>query len=984
MANIASQAAFAVSPSNMNPNNLYWPGGPGTLLADGNLYQTALVIANPGTGPAGVVGTFASPKIISSVTVYSGSGYPALPAGLQLELDGVALVACGSAITTAGYTFSFFPRTATTVGLIWADTNVTASAVSFAEIVINESLPYLSSDFTADVARAFVGGPVVGLAGWSFYPPDASVNDYYLPSGSFIPAICDGDTSYQAAIIARSVAAPEGIVGTFSTPQTINGVTVSGVNPATGYPAISAGLQLELDGVVVATCPSPISSGAGYTFSFSARAVTKIGLKFPNSSLVGALAVSEISVSAASVAPTGTTWDPGLSGSAALAVGNLVTAADGFERGTVSKASGKWYFEINPGENNAHVGVTNASGSTCLMQIADYIGAYATRHGLLLDVAGESLALYSNGSLQGSIPLTISGPFFPYVSGSAGLTGYFVASTYTYPDGFLNWDASATAPASVAADFTADTRRTVTAPASFAANFTADTSRSVIASVAADFSVDTSRVISASFAAGFTVDTLREAYNPFSAALTADTKRQIANSLAGYKALVISLEAKTLSDTFKIDTYNLLAMQQIFSSQINDFQFNCFIDSSDRDEKTGLSSAVAHYDIEQLLYNPIYLGSLAFPSQYTSSYIMGRLVAGLGKSANMLIDSHVPPINFGASLYTYRDLAAMLFGWTSQVPNIKTNLYMRGDTINVIQRGHETGNISLVKFDYAKISQKYVRTLMLGPKYGGVIGGSIIGKKPPKTSGAQYFSGTIGEGDESMSYSDGLTMSERHTSNGVTQVTTYSYSAACPPAYLLQRVQTNPTQQLVTDYSFSGTILQKETETSYKSNGSGGWTQDTVKTTRYVPLGSTFYSIVVEQNDKVISTSITRGIPSGLASAFEIQQDDTRLQGGGGEISPTCTLPGVYLGSGNFPVSDVATMGRIGNAIVELHGSTEERVALKCYDYAVMDFVNTYNWNGNKYFLERNTITYGPKRIEQAVELVRWTSGYLGTPGSPV
>jgi len=695
-----------------------------------------------------------------------------------------------------------------------------------------------------------------------------------------------------------------------------------------------------------------------------------------------------------------TTFDPSNS-SATLSNGNLTASfytSQAFSDTT--KTSGKAYCELvlNSG-TEVTVGISTASGvsvgwgNTIAFQnvsglsIGDVIG-------LRLDADAKTFDVYINNTYFVTKTFSASGPYY-LIAGlgadTAEVTARFSASVMSYPSqgDFAAWDSGGS---SLSADFTVNTMRIAFIPVSL--DMTADTKRIAYNPLSSSFTADTKRI--AAWLADFLADTKRMTgktsdfisdtkRNVFSGCdFPVDTKRQIANSLSGYKSLVVTLEAKTLSDTFKIDTYNALTMQQIFSSQINDFPFNCFIDSADLDTKTGLSSATAHYDIEQLLYNPIYLGYLSFPSQYTSSYIMGRLIQGLGKSANILIDDHMPPVDFGSTLYTYRDLAAMLFGWTDQLPNIKTNVYMRGNTVNVIQRGHETGNVSLVKYDYAKVSQKYVRTLMFGPKYGGVIGGSVIGRKPPKTSGSQYFSGTVGDGDESVSYSNGLTTSETHTNNGVTQTTTYSYSASLPPAYILERVQTNPTQQVVTTYSYSGTVMQKETETTYTPDGSGGWTAGTVKTTRYVPLGSTFYSIVVESNDKVVSTSITRGIPSGLASAFEIQQDDTRLHGNSGsEVRPTCTLPGVYLGSGSFPVSDSATMTRIGNAIVYLHGSTEERVSLKCYDYSIMDFANTYNWNGNKYFLERNTITYGARRMEQAVELVRYTPGYLGTAGSP-
>lgn len=167
------------------------------------------------------------------------------------------------------------------------------------------------------------------------------------------------------------------------------------------------------------------------------------------------------------VAPTFATWNPAdKNASISLAGGNLVatTAAAGevAVRGTISKSSGKWFWEVTvtggsygvygvadsahvlnlaPGEDAAHAGwgYLSSSGTYHNGAFTAYGASYTTGDviGIGLDLDAGSITFYKNGVSQGVAYTGVSGTLFPMSSMGAGrgsgATINFGASSFAFP-----------------------------------------------------------------------------------------------------------------------------------------------------------------------------------------------------------------------------------------------------------------------------------------------------------------------------------------------------------------------------------------------------------------------------------------------------------------------------------------------------------------------------------------------------------------------
>ena len=168
------------------------------------------------------------------------------------------------------------------------------------------------------------------------------------------------------------------------------------------------------------------------------------------------------------------TLDPANKGAiCALSGGNLIatpTAGGGWSaRSTISKSSGKWYWEVTVGVGSnyfdaaatansySNVNVRPGSGITSNSKSYDSTGAkfynnvnsitfgaaYATGDvmGVALDAATGNVTCYKNNVLQGTMTDSFSGPYFAAVGGNVNgnvLTVNFGATTmaYTAPSGY--------------------------------------------------------------------------------------------------------------------------------------------------------------------------------------------------------------------------------------------------------------------------------------------------------------------------------------------------------------------------------------------------------------------------------------------------------------------------------------------------------------------------------------------------------------------
>lgn len=479
---------------------------------------------------------------------------------------------------------------------------------------------------------------------------------------------------------------------------------------------------------------------------------------------------------------------------------------------------------------------------------------------------------------------------------------------------------------------------------------TSDSNR--IVSNVDSLSADTSRIV----VDPIYCDSSRQVYD--SDYVTADTNRRFTAPLTDLKSLTISLQAKTISDTFRAETVKPRTLGLALTGTILDMAYEFFVESTS--DVGDVQTITGMYDCDELLYKPIkYIAN----DDAKASDIMGVVASAIGKSAVIKIDDFTPASNLSESLPIYRDVLSSLFGWTSNLPNRQVNVFIRGDVINCIQRGKETATQAIVKYSTPTINRKKLRTITYVPSDSEGSNISITAKPAP-------FSGSISFGDASCSYAAGYLVHETHSVDGETETTTYGYAGS----YITSRTTESSKIKIQTSYDYGGARgeeLSTVTETTTYKDAPNS--PPSVRITRHHALGGGWWATVAELDGETLSTSISHGAPGGKASIFSIDQANLSL-GSGYSSNSDDKIPGRATISVDFPISenDTSMLRELKADLLWLHGRTEETVTFDCYDPNVIDFDKTVTWNGNVYYLERNTITKDSKGTKQSIELVRW------------
>ncbi len=492
--------------------------------------------------------------------------------------------------------------------------------------------------------------------------------------------------------------------------------------------------------------------------------------------------------------------------------------------------------------------------------------------------------------------------------------------------------------------FSADLKRTV----SKTDVFSADLKRIIQKSEA--FSVDLKRVVSASLAI------VAEMIRRIPVVLNLNNV-PVKKAPTGVKSVAITMESKTLSDTFIVETTKPLQINDAVQGNFLDYAYNFLVEETSQQED--LQTITGMYDVDLMLCTPIIY---TIPTGAKASRHAQAIADALGKSAVIRVDDFVSTADFSSVGATYKNIISSLFGWTSSLPQRQINVFLRGDRLYFIQRGKENERIEITEPHSRPVIRRKIIRSMWASAAGNDIGTyaqSVIISPAP-------FSGTISFGDQSASYAGGLLMSESHGN----EVTTYSYSGGA----VSSKKRTSPQSTSETHYSYANTgndrILATETETTMDLTVDPP--TKSVKITRHVAIGHGFYGTTVEVDGEYKGASMGSGKPGGKASIFSINEAN-RSMGSAYSISDGKKLPGSSLIDTNFPVSGADTLRDLTDAIEWLNGKIEERVSMEVYNMdKVLDFTQKIIFQGNTYYLERNQLYKDPRVNKQSIELVRW------------
>lgn len=486
---------------------------------------------------------------------------------------------------------------------------------------------------------------------------------------------------------------------------------------------------------------------------------------------------------------------------------------------------------------------------------------------------------------------------------------------------------------------------------------------------------------------------------------------------SGVQSIEIDLSAQQLTDNFRYTTINAAEIMQAVKGQYLDYHFNLRIE---RIQRRGiLATCQCCSDVDELLYTQIAYKipevfwakqqwhteettdsgespAITVPSAINgktakmvityhrsmsvedankqpkalASVHAGAIAEKIGKKLSIHIDDFVSTVDIEQGGSTYADLIGEIFGWTSRIPTLQINCYIRDDTLFVIQRGYEQNVVDLSEAKYAmpNITHELIRTYWYGNTWTKTETRTVaywkLEEQPPEYTYEdeenKISSNTNFEFDD-----DGLvsrsTRDEYKTNSDGSQThlrveTTYEY---CTLGYAYQ-TRGNGRK-----------FLYRETTYTYED----GKLTDTQRI-EHTPLGQgQSYTYASDEDSDYLGSNVgrgkdddryNRGVNSIFYPADEWVQDRTENQ--------SRTIPGITPFDTSFPVYGRDKLIEITDAIKALNRRTQETVTVDIYDLPhVIDFNDQIVFGGKTYFLVSNFVVKTPRIVnKQTVTMVRW------------
>lgn len=496
----------------------------------------------------------------------------------------------------------------------------------------------------------------------------------------------------------------------------------------------------------------------------------------------------------------------------------------------------------------------------------------------------------------------------------------------------------------------------------------------------------------------------------------------------GPVSIEINLNEQTLSDSFSLQTTQEVDINQMISGRIIDFDYLYQIGDVDWIDLTRTAGGM--YDVDEILYRMItykkdsalnikvcaaktpageigkeiaILGST--DSAITNWYLLSAHAARIGNALNkrvvFLCDNFKCNSIWTGNGNTYQSIISTLFGWSSSIPHMMINVFMRAkdNTLYVVQRGHELSVIDIndTKHTRPHIKKELERTAWsLGKDsnsssstHSGGLGGygrSVFSFPIDNNGGVATYEETSND-DGTGTGQALLTYEETEDS-----VTSYMYDSDGEGGYLLRLKRTiNKKDYTKTETSYlynkvnGGWVLTCEKETTY----SPGDIVQSVRKTTHIPIGNGGVSTHVYEGERgymrLVSSSVSEGTgasnkyrSSGESYALtnSINKEETWDSGltglpvsSSGDVSNYDQLIDFF----KVPTDDKDVLLKYTKAVMWLNRKVRETVEMDIYEYDhVVDFTERVRFRGNEYYLSSNKISQTTRELKQTVTLVRW------------
>lgn len=447
----------------------------------------------------------------------------------------------------------------------------------------------------------------------------------------------------------------------------------------------------------------------------------------------------------------------------------------------------------------------------------------------------------------------------------------------------------------------------------------------------------------------------------------------------GIRSFSMTLGELTLSDTYRLETVQPLAIEAEVAGKLLDYPFRFLVEETSQQDM--LQTVKGTYSRDKLLYTAI---DVCVDEANVSYYAEG-IADALGLALDFRCDDFIPSQNFEESGMTYQDFISALFGWTAKLPHRQVNVFIRGDTLHIIQRGQEDAVTDITDWPHTRptIDRKLVRSLWHSGRENESDQAHSDAEDAPVP-----FTGTISLGEISRTYDNGFLVRETNE-NGVTD---YTYENA----YLTRkRTHNKDGSTSLTEYAYAKTgcdiYLFKETERTTEAADDGkehdeydwqDWDRSgSERVTYHAPLGMGWYATTVYVDGENTGSTLSQGKPGGKASRYTIDQSNLSLGSHYVRVEGKGEPSAASLIDTEFPVKDENYLAMLTEEIEWLNRRTKETVTMEIVSRVrngvpevkhILDFTERVRFEGSEYFLVSNQVTLTPRSLRQSITIARW------------
>ena len=447
----------------------------------------------------------------------------------------------------------------------------------------------------------------------------------------------------------------------------------------------------------------------------------------------------------------------------------------------------------------------------------------------------------------------------------------------------------------------------------------------------------------------------------------------------GIRSFAVTLGEMTLSDTFQMETAQPLAIGDAVCGQLLDYRFSFLVEETM--QRDLLQTVKGAYSKDAMLYSAIRI----FVKEAQASSYAQSIAAALGLQLHWACDDFTPSQNFEDSGMTYQDFISALFGWTAKLPQRQVNVFIRDDTLHIVQRGKEASVLDITDWPHSRptVERRLVRSLWHSGHASETAGNAYNEEDTEPVP----FTGTISWEEMSRTYHNGfltsetnekgmtrytyhgeyLTSKQTHNKDGSTSRTEYTYAETERDVYLVKEWER--TTEPINDG-------KKHTEYDWTD-----WNNErgTERLTYHAPLGYGWYATTVYVDGNLEGSTLSQGKPGGKASRFTVEQSNLSL--GSSYSRDEEDAPFTSLIDTEFPVKGEAYLKELTQAILWLNRKTQEIVTLEVYANIqdgvpdvghIADFMERIRFEGQEYFLQSNAVELTPRSLKQTIKMTRW------------